>query len=324
MKQFEMIQPAGEAEKAAGVSFSRTIRALVRSLRPREWVKNLLVFSGLIFSRSLLDAHNVLFSFGGFIAFCLASSGVYLFNDLCDLEKDRLHPVKKNRPLASGALNVNLARLAMILLFAGAVVLAFQLSSAFALAIGFYLALNLAYSLRLKHAVILDVIIISSGFVLRAVAGALVLQVEVSAWLVLCTSMVALLVGFGKRRHELVLLQENAGSHRASLNDYSVEFLDAMMTICGGAAVLTYALYTMAEDTVSRFNTHNLLITLPFVVYGVFRYLFLVHKRKEGGDPVQLLFRDRASVINIVLWIVSVCTVIYLPEFLNKSLGFLR
>ena len=323
MEQLEIIQ-SGEAEKIAVASFKQTARALVRSLRPREWTKNLLVFSGLIFSRSLMDTHNVLFSIGGFVAFCLASSGVYLFNDLCDLEKDRRHPLKKNRPLASGALSVNLARLAMIFLFAGAVLLAFQLSPAFALAIGIYLALNLAYSLRLKHVVILDVIIISSGFVLRAVAGALVLQVEVSAWLVLCTSMVALLVGFGKRRHELVLLQGNAGSHRTSLNDYSIEFLDAMMTICGGTAVLTYALYTMAEDTVSRFGTRSLLITLPFVVYGVFRYLFMVHKRKEGGDPVQLLFRDRASVSNILLWILAVCAVIYLPSFWDKSLSFLR
>ncbi|HEX8735838.1 MAG TPA: decaprenyl-phosphate phosphoribosyltransferase [Pyrinomonadaceae bacterium] len=323
MEQLEIIQ-SGEAKEIAVAPLKQTARALVRSLRPHEWTKNLLVFSGLIFSRSLMDAHNVLFSIGGFIAFCLASSGVYLFNDLCDLEKDRRHPTKKNRPLASGALNVNLARLAMISLFAGAVVLAFQLSPAFALAIGIYLTLNLAYSLKLKHVVILDVIIISSGFVLRAVAGALVLRVEVSAWLVLCTSMVALLVGFGKRRHELVLLEENAASHRASLNDYSVEFLDAMMTICGGTAVLTYALYTMAEDTVSRFGTHNLLVTLPFVVYGVFRYLFMVHKRKEGGDPVQLLFRDRASVSNILLWILAVCAVIYLPSFWDKSLSFLR
>jgi decaprenyl-phosphate phosphoribosyltransferase len=159
VKSVEIIR-ASVAEKSAANKFSQTVRGLIRSLRPREWVKNLLVFSGLIFSRSLLDAHDVLFSLGGFAAFCLASSGVYLFNDLCDLNADRNHPTKKNRPLASGALNVNVARAAMIVLFAGAVLLAFQLSHAFALVIGVYLAINLVYSLRLKHAVIIDVIII--------------------------------------------------------------------------------------------------------------------------------------------------------------------
>lgn len=324
MKPVE-VMPTNDAGKIAGASgFGQTIRGLLGEMRPKEWTKNLLVFSGLIFSRSLLDSHNVAVSLGGFAAFCMVSSGVYLFNDLCDLENDRNHPVKRNRPLASGVLNVNVARIVMLLLFAGAIFLAFSLSAAFAVIIGIYLAINIAYSLRLKHLVILDVIIISSGFVLRAVSGAVILNVEVSAWLVLCTSMVALLVGFGKRRHELVLLTDAAASHRASLDDYSTEFLDAMMTICGGAGVITYALYTMSEDTVNRFGTRNLLVTLPFVIYGIFRYLFLIHKRQAGGDPVQLLFRDRASFINILLWILAVCAVIYLPKAWQISMITLR
>jgi 4-hydroxybenzoate polyprenyltransferase len=313
-----------EVTTSEPISLSRNLHGLLVEIRPKEWTKNLLVFSGLIFSRSLFDRYNLLVSLGGFAAFCLVSSGVYIFNDLCDINEDKNHPIKSKRPLASGILNPNFARVAMILLFLSAVGLSLSLSYPFAFIIAIYLTLNLGYSLGLKNAVILDVLIISSGFVIRAVAGALVLQVEVSAWLVLCTSMVALLVGFGKRRHELVLLEENAGSHRASLNDYSLQFLDSMMTICGGAAVVCYALYTMSDETISRFQTRNLLITLPFVIYGVFRYLFLIHKRKEGGDPVQLLFRDRPTLLNILLWIVAVCLVIYLPKAWQFSLNLIR
>jgi 4-hydroxybenzoate polyprenyltransferase len=306
------------------IALNRILRGLLVELRPKEWTKNLLIFSGLIFSHSLFEHNNLLLAFGGFIAFCLASSGIYIFNDLCDIKEDQLHPIKKNRPLASGALNANFARIVMILLFVGASALALSLDYFFAIAIAIYLAFSLSYSLGLKNAVILDVLIISSGFVIRAIAGAIILNVEPSAWLVLCTLMVALLVGFGKRRHELVLLEENAGSHRASLNEYSLQFLDSMMTICGGAAVVCYALYTMSDDTVSRFHTRNLLITLPFVIYGVFRYLFLIHRRKQGGDPVQLLFRDRPTLINILLWIIAVCLVIYLPKAANFSMSLIR
>lgn len=313
-----------EIEQTNNISPTQVLQGLVVEMRPKEWAKNLLVFSGLIFSRSLFEHNNLLLSLGGFAAFCLISSGIYIFNDLCDLNEDKLHPVKKNRPIASGVLNLNLARIVMALLFVGGSALALSLNYPFAFAIALYLTFNLGYSLGLKNLVILDVLMISSGFVIRAIAGALVLQVEASAWLVLCTSMVALLVGFGKRRHELVLLEENAGSHRASLNDYSLQFLDSMMTICGGAAVVCYALYTMSDDTVARFHTRNLLITLPFVIYGVFRYLFLIHKRKAGGDPVQLLFRDRPTLLNILLWIVAVCLVIYLPKAWQFSLNVIR
>lgn len=312
-----------EVPKTETSSISQSLRGLLIEMRPKEWTKNLLVFSGLVFSRSLFEHNHLLISVGGFVAFCLISSGIYIFNDICDLEKDKLHPTKQKRPIASGILNLNIARFVMVLLFLGGTILALYLSFPFAVAIGIYLCLNLTYSLGLKNAVILDVLIISSGFVIRAIAGALVLQVEVSAWLVLCTSMVALLVGFGKRRHELVLLEENAGSHRASLNDYSLEFIDSMMTICAGAAVVCYALYTMSDDTISRFQTRNLLVTLPFVIYGVFRYLFLIHKRKLGGDPVQLLFRDKPTLLNLLLWIITVCLVIYLPKTWQIS-GILR
>lgn len=295
----------------------RNLRGLIQGMRPLEWSKNLLVFSGLIFSRSLLDPANVYLSVMGFLLFCSAASGVYLFNDLCDLKGDREHPVKRNRPIASGALNINFARLMSVVLFATAILGSVALNTHFALVIGVYVITCIGYSLRLKDIVILDVIIVATGFVLRAVSGALLIGVEPSEWLVLCTSMVALLIGFGKRRHELVLLENDARHHRRSLGDYSVEFLDAIMTICAGAAVLTYALYTRADETVARVGSHAMLLTIPFVVYGVFRYLFLTYKRDAGGDPVQLLFRDRSTLLTMSLWIVTSVMVIYLPRLLH-------
>lgn len=299
-----------------GTSFAvtRNLRGLIVEMRPQEWSKNLLVFSGVIFSRSLTDINNLGISLLGFAVFCAASSGVYLFNDLCDLKQDREHPVKRNRPLASGMLNANLARFAMVSLFAVAMIGALQLNGSFALVISVYLVTCLAYSLKLKDIVILDVILIASGFVLRAVSGAVLIGVEASEWLVLCTSMVALLIGFGKRRHELVLLDDDAGNHRASLSDYSVEFLNSIMNICAGAALLTYALYTRADETVARVGSNGMLVTIPFVVYGIFRYLFLIHKRQAGGDPVQILFRDRPTMVNLLLWILTVGLVIYVPK----------
>jgi len=311
MESVERVQPK------ASISLNQTVRGLLIEMRPKEWTKNLLVFTGLIFSRSLTDAHNIERSFLGFAVFCAASSGVYLFNDLCDIKEDREHPIKRARPLASGALNVNLARFVMLLLFAVAAFGSLYLSYGFGAIIGIYLITCLAYSLKLKDIVILDVILIASGFVLRAISGAILIGVEVSEWLVLCTSMVALLVGFGKRRHELVLLEETAENHRRSLSDYSISFLDSIMNICAGAAVLTYALYTRADETIERVGSRAMLLTIPFVVYGVFRYLFLIHKRKVGGDPVQLLFRDRPTLFNLFLWILTAVLVIYLPKILS-------
>ena len=307
MKTFDIEQPAS-------FTIGQNLRGLAVEMRPLEWSKNLLVFSGVIFSKSLTDIHNLWISLLGFAVFCAASSGVYIFNDLCDLQSDRRHPVKRNRPLASGALNVNIARFAMAFLFAAATIGSLALSYTFALVIAVYLLTCIGYSLRLKDIVILDVILIASGFVLRAVSGAILIGVAPSEWLVLCTSMVALLIGFGKRRHEIVLLEDNAGDHRRSLHDYSLEFLDAIMNICAGAAVITYALYTRADETVARVGSTAMLITIPFVVYGVFRYLFLIHKRRAGGDPVQILFHDRPTLLNLLLWIATVGLVIYLPR----------
>lgn len=306
-----------EIEQPATFSIGQNLRGLLVEMRPSEWTKNLLVFSGVIFSRSLTDINNLWISLLGFAIFCAASSGVYLFNDLCDLQADREHPVKRNRPLASGAVNINFARVAMLVLFLTATLGSLALNRSFAFVVAIYLLTCIAYSLRLKDIVILDVILIASGFVLRAVSGAVLINVAPSEWLVLCTSMVALLIGFGKRRHEIVLLEENAQNHRRSLSDYSIEFLNSIMNICAAAAVVTYALYTRADETVARIGSNRMLITIPFVVYGVFRYLFLIYKRQAGGDPVQILLHDRPTLLNLLLWIVTVGLVIYLPRFLH-------
>ena len=306
-----------EIEQPATFSIGQNLRGLLVEMRPSEWTKNLLVFSGVIFSRSLTDINNLWISLLGFAIFCAASSGVYLFNDLCDLQADREHPVKRNRPLASGAVNINFARVAMLVLFLTATLGSLALNRSFAFVIAIYLLTCIAYSLRLKDIVILDVILIASGFVLRAVSGAVLINVAPSEWLVLCTSMVALLIGFGKRRHEIVLLEENAQNHLRSLSDYSIEFLNSIMNICAAAAVVTYALYTRADETVARIGSNRMLITIPFVVYGVFRYLFLIYKRQAGGDPVQILLHDRPTLLNLLLWIVTVGLVIYLPRFLH-------
>ncbi|MBV9217278.1 MAG: decaprenyl-phosphate phosphoribosyltransferase [Acidobacteria bacterium] len=312
MKALEIREPITFA-------IARNLRGLIVEMRPLDWSKNLLVFSGLIFSRSLTDPTNLLLSIGGFATFCAASSSIYLFNDLCDLKHDREHPVKRERPLAAGLVNINLVRVMTVVLLGGAIAAAIALNISFALVIGVYLITCLAYSLKLKDIVILDVILVASGFVLRAASGALLIGVEPSEWLVLCTSMVALLIGFGKRRHELALLQDGAHHHRRSLGDYSIEFLDAIMTVCAGAAVLTYALYTRADETVARVGSHGMLLTIPFVLYGVFRYLFLIHKRRIGGDPVQMMFRDRPTLINLALWVLTAGLVIYLPKALRLA-----
>lgn len=298
-------------------SIRRNLYGLLVEMRPREWVKNLLVFTGVIFSGSLTSGNNLWTSLLGFVFFCTASSGIYVFNDLCDRLQDREHPVKSMRPIASGAVDLNFARAMVVLLFAISIFGSLWLSYPFAGIICVYLAAFLAYSIKLKDTVILDVILIASGFVLRAIAGAVLIGVAVSEWLVICTSMVALLIGFGKRRHELVLLERSAGNHRPSLGEYSVDFLDAIMNICAGAAVVTYALYTCSTDTVTRVGSRGMLVTIPFVVYGVFRYLFLIHVGKKGGNPVQILFNDLPTIVNLALWILASGFVIYSQKALH-------
>lgn len=282
-------------------------------MRPEQWVKNLVLFAALVFGQKLGEPRAVLRSLLGFTLFCALSGAVYLLNDLRDLERDRLHPVKRHRPLAAGKLSPALAWMTAAGLASGSLGLAFFLPPAFRWCAGGYLGLNLAYSLGLKDVVILDILAVAGGFVLRAVGGAVAIPVELSHWLVLCTLLLALFLVAGKRRHELTLLEAEAGEHRASLQEYSIRFLDQMITVVLAATLLSYCLYTMSADVVSKLHTKALPLTIPFVLYGIFRYLYLIHHRKKGGSPTRTLFTDLPLLVDVGLWTLSVAMILYVP-----------
>ncbi|MEK7373106.1 MAG: decaprenyl-phosphate phosphoribosyltransferase [candidate division NC10 bacterium] len=290
----------------------RVIGAVVASLRPKQWVKNLFVFAGVIFSQQLFTP---LFwpALGAFALFCVLSGSMYLLNDVADAEKDRLHPTKRFRPVASGALPRGGALALGIGLLVASLVASFALSWRFGLVAAGYGVLLTAYSVWLKHLVILDVLAVAVGFVLRAVAGAVAIDVEISGWLLICTVLIALFLAVGKRRHEYLTLHGNAAAHRPILAEYSEGFLDQMIAVVTASTVTAYALYTMSPETVAKFHTRLLPLTLPFVLYGIFRYLYLLYRRQLGGNPSDLLLNDRALLLNTVLWMLSLLVLIYAP-----------
>ncbi|MFQ5905455.1 MAG: decaprenyl-phosphate phosphoribosyltransferase [bacterium] len=288
------------------------VKALLISMRPRQWSKNLFVLAGVIFSRSLFDLHLLLLSVFAFILFCLLSSSVYLFNDVTDYKEDSGHPTKSKRPIASGALSR-----AAALLFAGifalvGLALSFLISPRFGIAAASYVGLMFSYSVLLKRAMIVDVLAISAGFVLRAAAGALAIDVEISSWLLICTGLLALFLGFSKRRHELVVLEQQASEHRSVLSGYSPRVLDQMIAVVTASTVMAYALYTVSAETVAKFGTRLLGLTIPFVLYGIFRYLYLVHIKGEGGSPERSLLQDKPFLIDIILWVTVSGLILYL------------
>jgi 4-hydroxybenzoate polyprenyltransferase len=280
-------------------------------MRPQQWVKNLFIFAALIFSGHLFISADLSRIVAGFALFSAAASGIYLFNDITDLERDRLHPLKKLRPLPSGRLGAGTAAVASAALGLAALAGAWALEPAFAAILLAYIVLNVLYSLRLKHVVILDVMTVAAGFVLRVLAGAVIISVPTSEWLIVCTVLLALFLGFSKRRHELTMLDATADTHRAVLQHYSPYFLDQMIGIVTASTVMSYILYTISDDTIAKFGTKNLIYTVPFVLYGIFRYLYLVHRRDEGGDPTRLALTDRPLLFNTILWIVSASAIIY-------------
>jgi 4-hydroxybenzoate polyprenyltransferase len=286
-------------------------RALLVSLRPHQWTKNLFVIAALGFSKHLFDPDAVLRAGLAFVVFCALSGAVYLANDLADLDQDRLHPEKRLRPLASGALPPPVARLSAALLGAAGLAGALALGWGFSAAALTYVVLNLAYSLWLKHVVILDVLAISLGFVLRAVAGARAIDVRFSDWLLVCTILLALFLSLAKRRHELVSLNETASGHRRILAEYSPYLLDQMIAVVTASCLTAYAFYTMAPETVEKYQTDRLALTIPFVLYGIFRYLYLVHRREQGGSPTDLLLADRPLLVAVALWAVAVVVIVY-------------
>ena len=284
--------------------------ALLASLRPRQWVKNLFVFAGVIFSQQMLTplAWTAL---GAFVIFCGLSGAIYLFNDVADAERDRLHPSKRLRPIASGELSRTTAVIFAMLLLAGCLAGAFRIGASFGLVALGYAALLTVYSVWLKHVVILDVLTVAAGFVLRAVAGAVAVDAEISGWLLICTILIALFLALGKRRHEYRSLARDAAAHRPILAEYSESFLDQMISVVTASTVTAYALYTMSPETVAKFHTRLLPLTLPFVLYGIFRYLYLLYRRDLGGNPSDLLATDRALLFDALLWMLATFAIIY-------------
>jgi 4-hydroxybenzoate polyprenyltransferase len=285
--------------------------SLVLAVRPRQWTKNLIVLAGLIFGERLLDPAAVAGAMVAFGVFCLLSGVVYLVNDIRDRDADRLHPIKSQRPIASGDLPVGIAKLFAAVLTVVALVLAFALSTAFGIVGLTYLTLLVLYSIWLKHLVILDVLTLSIGFVLRAWGGAVAVDVGMSHWLLLLTLLGALFLALSKRRAELVSLADDARHHRPSLAEYSPHLLDQMISVVTASTLLAYALYTIDAQTVARFGTDRLLWTLPFPLYGIFRYLYLVHRRDGGGNPSEILLSDRPILACVALWGTAVVLVIY-------------
>jgi 4-hydroxybenzoate polyprenyltransferase len=289
------------------------IGALLRELRPGQWSKNFFVLAGVVFAHQVGEPGQVLRALAAMAAFCLLSSAGYVFNDLQDLEKDRIHPRKRHRPLAAGAIPVPVGwGLAALLTIAG-LGLSLMLGPIMGwLAVG-YLVLNLFYSLLLKHLVLLDVMAIAVGFVLRAVAGveALSPRPELSPWLLVCTFFLALFIAVGKRRHERVTLATEAELHRSTLAEYPPELLDQLVPVVTGATILGYAIYTISPATSGHDASGRLVLTIPFVVYGVFRYLYLVYRQGHGGAPSELLFRDWPLLVNLVLWGAAILGILY-------------
>ncbi len=287
------------------------IRPLLKSLRPTQWPKNVFVLAPLVFGGMLLDSRVTLCAVLALVAFCCASSAVYLINDIRDREEDRRHPLKRLRPIAAGTLKVPVAVLAVAVLVGAAGFLAVQLGRPFALVLGTYLILNVLYTLWLKHMVILDVMTIAISFVLRVEAGSTATGIEISRWLLLCTIFLALFLAFSKRRHEITLLAHEASGQRPVLDHYSPAFLDQMINVVTASSVVSYALYCVAPETVEKYHTQDLVFTIPLVLYGIFRYLYLMYQRPGERNPTEAILRDPPFLINILLWGLVVVWIVY-------------
>jgi 4-hydroxybenzoate polyprenyltransferase len=286
------------------------LQALLKTMRLRQWTKNIFVFAALVFDGKLFHLPDFLRTLAGFGLFCLISSAVYIFNDLLDVEADRRHPVKKNRPIASGRLPVTAAITAGSILSLLSIVLGFLLAWQFSLTILVYFFMMLAYSRWLKHIPILDVLILAAGFVLRVHAGTTLITVErFSPWLYVLMTLLALYLGFGKRRAELALLAGDATNHRKVLDGYTIPLLDQFITIVSGTTIVAYSLYTFFRPETP--GNHALMLTIPFVIYAIFRYLYLIQVRQIGGEPEEILLSDRPFQISIFLWGLSVLVIFY-------------
>jgi len=304
--------PAPVHDAPFGGASDRSIALnLLISLRPGQWTKNLLVFAGVLFGHRLFDPVALTRAGAAFVIFCALSGAVYLLNDVADRHADRQHPLKKTRPIASGAVPVSVALSTAAALAGAALLSASRINTPFLVTAAVYLALQAAYSHLLKNIVILDVLTIAIGFVMRAVAGALAVDVEISHWLFVCTILLALFIALAKRRHELVLLAGGAVNHRRILGEYSPYLLDQMIGVVTASTLISYIFYTISPETIAKFGTTWLGLTIPFPLYGIFRYLYLVHQREGGGSPADLLLNDRPLLACVALWALAVAIIIY-------------
>ena len=278
---------------------------LLATLRPHHWIKNTFVFAPLVFSGRFSQIDMCLKVVLAFISFCLVSSAVYAVNDVCDREEDRRNPIKKLRPIAAGAMSPGSAIITSVVLFATGLILAGFLNWPVTLIVIIYFLINIAYSLFIKHIAILDVLTISAGFVLRIIGGGMSISVVPSYWLVLCTVMISIFLGFTKRRVELLAVDIDKNNSRPVLKDYSISFLDQVIPMVTGATILAYALYTVDEHTLMVLGTRAMLLTLPFVIYGLLRYIYIIYHLKKCADPAENLIRDIPTIINLVLWVVT-------------------
>lgn len=283
---------------------------LLKTMRPKQWAKQVFILAALVFDGKLLEPHYVARALLAVVVFCLVSGAVYAMNDLADVEKDRSHPRKRNRPLASGRLSSAAARAAVVALLALSLAGAYALGTPFLAVTAIYFLVNLAYSFLLKAHVILDLLSIATGFVLRVAAGVVVVDVaRFSPWLYVCTTLLALFIAISKRRHEVVLLAENAGSHRATLDDYTVPLLDQYSMVVTSTTLMAYSLYTFSAPNLP--DNHAMMLTIPFVIYGLFRYMYLVQVRGMGGAPEDIALRDRPLIVCVSLWALAVALVLY-------------
>lgn len=288
------------------------LKYLLKAMRPRQWTKNVFLLAALVFDRQLFQLDALVNTIQAFIIFCLLSSSVYLFNDVMDIEADKNHPVKRNRPIASGKLPLGVAIIASAVLFLLSIFWSYFLSTGFLVIAAIYIVLNLIYSKWLKHIPLVDVLVLASFYVLRVAAGVSVIQVErFSPWLYVVTTLFALYIGFGKRRAELmVLVNDNSQSHRKVLSGYSLDFMDQLITVVSSTTIIAYSLYTFSAPNLPA--NHSMMLTIPFVLYGIFRYLSLMQINKMGGEPEEVLLKDRPLQIDIFLWAISVMVIFYL------------
>lgn len=287
--------------------------ALLKTMRPRQWAKNVFVLAALVFDLKLFNPLYLTRTGIAFSLLCLIASAVYIINDLADIEKDRLHPKKRYRPLAAGQLSKGVAAAAGVAFIGIALGGGFALNLTFGLLITAYLLLNILYSLRLKHIVILDVLLVAAGFVIRVASGVALVNVErFSPWLYICMTLLALFLVLGKRRREITLLSTQANEHRAVLANYNLEFVDQLIGIVSTSAIVAYSFYTFSAENLPK--NHTMMLTIPFVLYGIFRYLYLIHVQHEGGAPDELFFKDRPLMITFILWGLAAVAVLYLSR----------